>query len=159
MAFTVTYTAFSDSDPDSVWKTLMDIESWPSWDVRLKSTSSDGPLKPGSRYTLAPSHGNEVSIDVVKAENYLFHDVAKLELGTVETERTIEPVDGGCLIKQTMRADIKPDMTRTFGVVFWDAWSQGMIDSAKALANAHTAKREFASPENFDRLIAEHRNI
>ncbi|HEX8000718.1 MAG TPA: SRPBCC family protein [Pyrinomonadaceae bacterium] len=163
MLFTVTYTAYSGASPDAVWKTLTDIESWPTWDARLERTSSDGPLRAGSKYTLNPVHGNEVTIDVVKAEGYNFNDRAKLDLGTVETERSVTPLEGGSLITQTMRADIEADSARAFGLVFWDSWSQGMIDSTKALANKASQqtqgkKQPYASGKDVENLLSRHRN-
>jgi hypothetical protein len=161
MSFTVTYTAFSEASPDDVFRTLMDIERWPSWDVRLQSAYSSGPLKAGGKYTLNPVHGNEITIDVVKVGGHKFHDRAKLEMGTVETERSITPSGKGCLITQTMRADVKPELAQTFNAVFWDPWSQGMIDSTKALANvnAKDSHKAFAETRQVERLLSAHKNL
>jgi hypothetical protein len=160
MTFIVTYTSFSDATPDQLWDTLLDIDSWPSWDVRLESTRSSAGLKKGSTYSLKPVNGNEIEVEVLKADRHVFTDIARVGFGTIETERRIAAADGGSLITQTMRAKIKPESIRAFAKVFWDVWSQGMIDSAKALANVPKQQAPaFASPDEVAHLVAQHRNV
>jgi hypothetical protein len=162
MTFLVTYTYHSDATPKAVWDTLISLNEWPSWDVRLESVRSNGPAKTGGVYFLKPVQGNEIQIRITKADDNVFNDVAKLEFGTIETERTVKAANGGTLITQTMRANINPEFVRTFSKVFWDVWSQGMIDSSKALANAPIKTRTtqlYAQPEDITRLVQAHMNI
>jgi len=162
MPFTATYTAFCDAQPDAVWAILSDISNWPSWDVRLENTQLHGNVKSGSSYTLKPTHGNEIKIEVVQVGNHTLKDRAKLGIGTVATERTITPIDGGCLITQTLTATTDARHTRTFGKVFWPEWSQGIIESTKALASAAvkgSPSRTFPVSDEIEQLLAAHRNV
>ena len=142
MTFIVTYTAFSEAKADDVFAVLTDLENWPSWDVRVQRAHSHGSKKgaAGVSYTLKPSKGNEVTIQITKADNHQFNDVAKLEIGTIETDRKVEDLKaGGSLVTQTMRANIKDSAQEAFAEVFWEEWSQGIINSTKALAKAPVA--------------------
>jgi hypothetical protein len=160
MTFLVTYTTFSDASPDTIWATLIDLRDWPSWDVRLENIRADGPAKAGGTYYLTPVAGNEIEIKITSAEHHKFNDVTKVEFGTIETERSVAATDGGSIVTQTMRAEVKPEFVHTFSKVFWDIWSQGIIDSTKALANAHVkSKKPYATPTNVERLISAHRNV
>lgn len=136
MKFIVTYTAYSDSNVDEVWAALADINRWREWDVRLESTQSASGAKAGASYTLKPKAGNPQTIEIVKASDGIFHDKVKLEFGSVETERTVVANGvGGSIVTQTMHANIAPESAKVFQNVFWPEWSQGIIDSTKALAN------------------------
>lgn len=160
MTFLVTYTHFSDAPTETIWATLTNLEAWPSWDVRLEKVRSNGPAKAGNTYHLTPVAGNEIEIRIISAERNKLHDVTKVEFGSIETERSVAAVDGGSIITQTMRAEIKPEFARTFSKVFWDIWSQGIIDSTKALANVKAKSRTpYAAPVNVERLIAAHQNV
>lgn len=150
MPFVMTNSAYSESDIKALWAVLTDINGWPSWEVKLKITRSDGPAKTGGTYVMHPEGANAVTIHILKAADYVFHDQAKLDFGTVETERTlVAEKAGGTLITQTIRANIQPESVRTFQRVFWPFWSQGVYDSTKALA---------AEPER-RALLARHRNV
>ncbi|PTE06661.1 SRPBCC family protein [Mesorhizobium helmanticense] len=160
MTFVVTQTYLSEASPETIWATLTDLEAWPSWDVRLERVTTDGPAKTGRTYRLTPVAGNEIEIKIISAERNKLHDVTKVEFGSIETERSVVATNGGSLVTQTMRADIVPEFAHTFSKVFWDVWSQGIIDSTKALANAHTKSRTpYATPVDVERLIAAHRNV
>ncbi len=149
MTLTVTHSAFSESDPDEVWAVLINHADWPKWDKRLESVRASSTAKSGTSYSLKPVDGHEVTIQVTKAKDGVFTDVAKLEFGTIETERTVSPTKGGSIVTQTMRANINPEAVKTFHKVFWPEWAQGIIDSTKALAEAPT-NQEF---------VSRHRNI
>lgn len=151
MLFTVTYTTHSDADPKELWSVLLDINSWTAWDVRLLSTHIDAAARAGNTYTMQPIGGNPKQIQIVRAADGVFQDVSKLEFGTVETERKVTANEGGggSIVTQTMRADIAPASVKAFQQNFWDGWSQGIIDSTKALAK-EPARRA---------LLAKYRNV
>ena len=136
MQLTVTYTAYSESSPDEIWELLLDINSWPNWDVALERTKLSSAAKAGARYSLKPFNGHEIDIEITKTDNHTFSDLAKLEFGAIETDRSVVSAGEGSLVTQTMRANIDDNAVRTFSTVFWDAWAQGIIDSTKALATA-----------------------
>jgi hypothetical protein len=152
MPFTVTHTAYSEASPDDLWNTLTDLNNWPSWDGRLESVRSIGSPKAaaGGSYSLKPAKGNEITAQIVKAENGVLQDIAKLQFGTIETERSIHGLarGKGSLVTQTMRANINEDAAAHFAGVFWDHWSQGIIESTKALAQAPVTSAFLARHKN-----------
>jgi hypothetical protein len=150
MLFTVSHSAYSDADAKDVWSALVDINNWPAWDHKLAHTRVEGSAKPGSTYTMQPVGGNAKQIKIVRASDGVFQDTSKLDFGQIETERTVVPVDGGgCLITQTMRADVSPGAVKMFHQTFWQNYSQGMIDATNALAKEHARKT----------MVARHKNV
>lgn len=149
MLFVLTNTVYSESDAKDLWAVLTDVNGWPSWEPKLKVVHPDGHAKAGGTYVLHPEGANAVTVQILKASDGVFHDLAKLEFGTVETERTIVAhKTGGSIVTQTIRANIQPDAARTFQRVFWPQWSQGVFDSTKALAREPERKAHLARHRN-----------
>jgi hypothetical protein len=135
--FIVTYSAFSEASADDVWKTLTDLTTWTAWDTKLENVVTLGAKKAaaGVTYTLKPEAGNEVTVKITKADDYVFEDEAKLVFGTIQTRRSVHPLkEEGCIVTQTLRANVDEKDADDYAEVFWADWSQGLIDCTKALA-------------------------
>ncbi len=168
MPFTLTYTAFSVAPVATIWQNILDIATWTSWDRRLEATKVfNGGAQAGAHYSLKPWLGNEIVVRVLEVDdnNHYFHDQAKVQFGTIETERSVQAVAGGSLLTQTMRADINDQYLHAFARSFWPDWAQGLIEATRALALASDlqsgslgAPKPAEAKKQFEELLEAHTN-
>ncbi len=116
-----------------LYSAITDIANWPRWDDELESTTHDGALTPGSRFSLKPKGGPNVQLTIEAAEPCsVFRDVAHLPLAKMTTTHEFQPAEGGTRVR--VRIDVSGPLGFLWDRIVARKQAQGLQAQTRALA-------------------------
>jgi hypothetical protein len=90
------YTTQTAISAEHLYNGISDIGNWPKWDNGLATTSFNGPLVAGTRFTIKPKDGPLVAMELIEASAPLrFIDVAHLPLAKIRSSHFFTPQSNG----------------------------------------------------------------
>ena len=88
------------ADPQSVWGTLTDFESWPAWKQAVRSMSLLGPVAPGTAFAWKAGPGTiHSTLQEVDAPTRIAWTGSTLGIKAIDVFR-LEARDGGTLVTE-----------------------------------------------------------
>jgi hypothetical protein len=143
---------FPELTKESVWAAWSDVSSWPLWDTELESTTISAPFIQGTRFTLRPKGGPNVSILMTSVTPYKeFADVTTFPLAKMYDLHEMEVTPDGLKITSIIQVE---------GLLGWLWWrivargvAEGVPKQLEALAQfAYNHQQENAThntPKSF----------
>lgn len=109
-----THTVPINALPEIVWSLWHDVESWPSWDPSLASSSLKDSFVVGARGELLMKNGQRASFVITECVPYNSFTIAgKLFGATLHFEHDLREVDGTVYVRHTAY------LTGVLKPVFW----------------------------------------
>ena len=144
--WSVEHSAESKASPESVWERYTDVKLWSEWSKGVEESELDGEFEAGSKGTVKPPNLPRSAFELIEVEpERSFTSQAKLPLGTIRLEHTLEPTDGGTKITHRTTIDGPLDFVWT-RVVGWVV-KRELAPSVDRLAELAVKKEEQARKE------------
>ena len=104
--WTVEHSAESEASPESIWERYTEVKLWSEWSKGVEESELDGEFEVGNKGTVKPPNLPRSTFELVEVEpERSFTSQAKLPLGTIRLEHTLEPTDGGTRITHRTTID------------------------------------------------------
>jgi hypothetical protein len=93
-------------DVTRLWEVWIDVDRWSEWQQDIDEARLEGAFAAGSRFTLKPTGGPRVKIEILEVEpNRRFTDLTRFPLARMYGVHEFIPRDGAVEIRTTIKVE------------------------------------------------------